>query len=278
MSETISVGSYWPGFSGIDHLIIFGDSYSDVGRSIFLSKGKIRSTQENPLGVEFPGLTFAEPNKPNWVGHLITEFKPNPSILVHCFAVGGDTVHGVVKQVQRDFLPGVGTQPDWAQWTSSNSLFVTWVGINDCAFMSGNQEEYAKECMNTVFEQQAVLYGLGARNFLFIDVPPIERSPAVPRATPKVASKYQLWNQTLRQAVEAFTSSKQDTTAIICSSYATFTRVLDNPGDFGFKEGDQKKRNGTIWVDHLHPTSKMHHEIARDVSTLLSSIEAKPKT
>lgn len=278
MSTVLSVGPHWPGFSNIQHLIIFGDSYSDVGRTVFLTEDEPRPTQKNPLGVEFPGMTFAEPGKPNWVGHLITEFKPNPSILVHCYAVGGDSVHGVVRQVQRRFLPVLGTQPDWAPWTSSDSLFVTWVGINDCAYMTGDKEQYVQLCLNSVVEQHAILYDRGARNFMFIDVPPIERSPAIPLARskqPGSGDNYKLWNTTLHQAVEAFISARPDATAIIYSSYATFTRVLDDPVKFGFGKDDQKKRDGTIWVDHLHPTSKMHREIAQDVSTLLSGIEPK---
>jgi len=32
----------------------------------------------NPLGVVFPGTVFNETGLPNWVGHLITKYRPGP--------------------------------------------------------------------------------------------------------------------------------------------------------------------------------------------------------
>jgi hypothetical protein len=73
-----------------------------------------------------------EDDAPNWVGHLISKYWPEPRykpnedqtdeykaspLLVYDFAVGGDTVQGVAAQVTQRFLPG---QLDW---TSDNSLF-----------------------------------------------------------------------------------------------------------------------------------------------------------
>ena len=39
-------------------------------------------------------------------------------------------VHDLVRQVTDDFLPNYGTQ-NLTQWTSANSLFAFWFGIND---------------------------------------------------------------------------------------------------------------------------------------------------
>lgn len=41
-----------------------------------------------------------------------------------------------------------------------------------------NKEEEVDPSLEKLFEQQAQLYDLGARNFLFIDVPTVHRSPA----------------------------------------------------------------------------------------------------
>ena len=128
-----------------------GDSLSDIGYSI----GSRRPSPENPLGVPFPGRTFAGPGRPNWVGHLITKYMPPKSVLVYDYAVGGADVWGIRRQIMREFIPEVGKKPDWAPWSSDDSLFgesktsvcpsasptfaddastaVTWVGTNDCA-------------------------------------------------------------------------------------------------------------------------------------------------
>lgn len=159
---------------------------------------------------------------PNWVGYLITEYSPDNRLLVYDYAVGGDSVIGVRKQVQVNFLPRVGEKPSWALWNAEDTLFskflpailppfffysqfhhwhvhatlpVTWVGINDCAYvlliltrscpfvtehdLRNRRLEVGAvpKTVEELFVEQEALYQAGARNFLFIDVPPIHRSP-----------------------------------------------------------------------------------------------------
>lgn len=105
----------------------------------------------NPLGVYYPGSEnyglWNEPDQPNWVGHLITKYRPGPRytppeepsipgrwddqsqdwienpLLVNDYAMGGDTVHGVVRQVETMYLPGLGKNPPKAPWTAEETLF-----------------------------------------------------------------------------------------------------------------------------------------------------------
>lgn len=51
-------------------------------------------------------------------------YAENP-ILVYDYAVGGATIDGVKVQVEMFFLgqAGVGTNPDWARWSSEETLF-----------------------------------------------------------------------------------------------------------------------------------------------------------
>jgi hypothetical protein len=97
-----------------------GASYCQVG---YNSK-KPHPTPENPLGVEWPGITYAEADKPNWVGHLLAEqHAAKPSLLVFNYSLGGETVFGVERQIESQFLPSAGQKPDWAPWTASDTLF-----------------------------------------------------------------------------------------------------------------------------------------------------------
>jgi len=82
---------------------------------------------ERPLGVEFPGETFAEPGKPNWVGHLVTKYAPRRDMLAYCYAIGGARVGGVNTQI-RDTFPlqvGLVLKSDWApsHWYPTDTLF-----------------------------------------------------------------------------------------------------------------------------------------------------------
>ncbi|KAK7691521.1 hypothetical protein QCA50_004920 [Cerrena zonata] len=94
-------------------------------------------SEEHPLGIAYPGVTYAEPDQPNWVGYLATEFSPAPGhpLVVFDYAVGGQTVEGVASQIKDQFMDHIADRPEWAQWSSSDTLFATWVGINDCAYV-----------------------------------------------------------------------------------------------------------------------------------------------
>jgi hypothetical protein len=58
---------------------------------------------------------------------------------------------------------------------------------------------------------------------------------------------------------------------MIFSSWDTFTRVLDDPVAHSCRKSDARKAGGAIWVDRLHPTSKMHGFIARDLAQFLNT-------
>lgn len=51
-------------------------------------------------------------------------FTEDP-LLVYDYAIGGNTVQGVARQVEEQFLGPdcVGTKPQWALWDSNNTLF-----------------------------------------------------------------------------------------------------------------------------------------------------------
>ena len=77
------------------------------------------------------------------------------------------------------------------------------------------------------------------------------------------------WNQTLRNKAAQFTTAHPDATAFVWSSHDLFNKILDDPAKYGLLEDDRLKMNGSIWYDHIHPTSKVHREIAKDMVELL---------
>ncbi|OCH86251.1 hypothetical protein OBBRIDRAFT_890618 [Obba rivulosa] len=260
------------GLDNIRYFVIFGDSYSSVG----YSSSAPHPTEEQPLGVEFPGtLTWTTEDEPNWVGYLVSKYLEGRPAgrrpIVFDYAVGGSTLAGVSHQINRHFLPTAGQKPDWAPWDASDTLFITWVGINDCAFAGENT---FKRTIDDLFEEQEGLYNAGARNFLFIDLPPINRSPAYRVSVDHIPS-YVHWNVHLKDTAAAFSAAHPDVTAMLYSSWDTFTRVLDNPAEHGFNPSEVRKPFGEIWLDHLHPTSAMHEWIARDLVAFFGAQESK---
>jgi len=258
----------WRGASALKNLVIFGDSYSAVGYNPTYP----HPTRESPLGIKFPGLTYNEADEPNWVGHFVTNYSPNPDLLVYDYAVGGATAQGVKGQCH-SFLNHVGKKPEWAPWTSEDTLFVTWVGINDCAFT----KDYARN-MQILLATQEALYQNGARNFLFMNVPPINRSPATLNLQTDISYTYLNWNKSLSEMISEFTATHSDATALLFSTWETFTRILDDPVAHGFPKGDARRWGGSVWVDHLHPSSKVHDFIAKDVAIFLNKWPAFVET
>jgi len=114
---------------------------------------------------------------------------------------------------------------------------------------------------------------------MFIDVPPIYRSPAVPNENnPRVTETYRNWNDNLHLSAKIFHDRRPDITVLMYSSWDLFHKVFESPGEFGFAQSELKKRGGEMWMDHLHPTSKMHEIIARDIERFLMEYSAAQQT
>lgn len=77
----------------------------------------------------------------------------------------------------------------------------------------------------------------------------------------------------MESSAEAFAATHEDATVVLFSSWNTFTRVLDDPEQYGFAGDDPVRSRGGIWVDDMHPTSAMHAVIAKEVALLIKSVD-----
>lgn len=79
---------------------------------------------------------------------------------------------------------------------------------------------------------QEQVYQGGGRNFLFFNVPPIERAPLTlvmnEDLQKKKAVQVAQWNQELFNMVHDFTKLHNDTTTFWWDAYKSYTEVLDN--------------------------------------------------
>ncbi|EMD32722.1 hypothetical protein CERSUDRAFT_99099 [Gelatoporia subvermispora B] len=274
-NEEYDAHASWLGLDNIRYFVIFGASYCDVG----YDSSQPHPTEDRPLGVRWPGKTYTEAGTPNWIGHLVSQYlsgRPAGSgPLVFDYAAGGNQVEGVRRQIETQFLPTLGRKPDWAPWTASDTLFITWVGINDCAEATMSSVPVS---VKLLLDGQEQLYEAGARNFVLIDVPPIHRLPVFANfggGGEERAAIYAAWNKHLREAVEAFSAAHPDAWAVVFSSWDTISRVLDDPVEHGFSEEDVCLAGGAIWYDYLHPTSAVHDLIAWDLAAFLAAIPSR---
>ncbi|CAE7099416.1 unnamed protein product [Rhizoctonia solani] len=252
-----ATGPNWPGFNALRYLFAFGDSYTTVG---FNSWAPVPN-DANPLGVSYPGSTTA--GGANYVGYLITQFNQS-KIWAWDYAVSGNQVAGVSNQINQDFLSsqGAGNKPSYAPWTATNSLFSTFIGINDL-----NSGAPVAATINTLFSLQETLYNTGARNFLFINVPPTNRCP-FSNNNATLASLISSWNTQLKASGEAFQAKHSDVAVFYYDSWSLYTKLLDNPTQYGFT--DITSTGGDFWIDTIHPRSKVHQYMAEDLANFLA--------
>ncbi|KAH9006896.1 hypothetical protein EDB86DRAFT_2793663 [Lactarius hatsudake] len=259
----------WRGFINIRKLIVFGDSFSYIGYS---SRSPV-PTSSSPLGVAFPGQPVNEPTLPNWLGYLVRDYgHGHANMIAYDYARRGDTVTGVSRdQVSREFLPSVGRRPGWAPWGPSDALFVTWVGANDCRILYTNDKAEITPIIASLFAAQDMLYAAGARNFLFIDVPPLYMSPIGPSMGNK-GVRFSNWNDELGRGLSAFALRHPDATVMLFSAWDTFSRILSDPARYGFNPADRYTQGGSIWFDYMHPTSRVHSILAGEIAQFLASL------
>lgn len=281
-------GGKWKGIRNIQNMFIFGDSYSSVNDDDSFMP---HPTREEPLGTPFPGDPWTE-RGPNWVGHLVRVHQPQ--LKVYDYAKGGATISGLSTQIRKKFLARHATS---VQWSASDSLFVLWIGINDLAETSNPVQP-----IQLLFQLMGELHNAGARNFLLLDCPPIHRTPnsGDPESGPN-SDRFEDWNGLLFMQARFFVARHQDytsardtpadtpepispvttpngvgvggdTSVFVFSSWSTFMSILDYPEAYGFDEDEVDEAQGPVWMDDLHPTSKVHGILAKHLNKFLTDI------
>ncbi|EKM55348.1 carbohydrate esterase family 16 protein [Phanerochaete carnosa HHB-10118-sp] len=220
-------------------------------------------------------MTWNEKSEPNWVGHLVLKRRMagNP-LLVFDYAVGGQDLEGFRQQVRINYSNSIATKPGWAPWTAEDTLFVSWIGINDCGKFYGHFDNAVASdaYQERLFQSLHEVYGTGARNFLFIDVPPMERAPGLRRANAVTrAAMYSRWNTSLHSGVQRFANSHDDASVMLLSSHELFHKVLANPENYDLDESEVNDEGGPVWFDYIHITSKMHGIVASAIEQFLSA-------
>lgn len=159
--------------------------------------------------------------------------------------------------MERFFLPNYGAGgpagdgTGRAQWTSEETLFVAFFGINDVngAVMqarnvsaqgnatNGDSTMFLNSTINrliTAYDRHIEkLYAAGARNFLFLDVPAIHRAPGSMIQGPDFAEALRVavldWNDRMEYMVVEMLRRHDDATVFLLNTFALFDQVLDEP-------------------------------------------------
>lgn len=212
--------------------------------------------RDSPLGnPPYPGTLASE--GANWPVYITTTY--NQSLIeTYNFARYGATVDNVliphlsdfVQQLQGGFLRHFNDQDD-ARRNPSNSLFATFFGVNDV--IAGLELE-GEDKVATLFDKEfktyaslvdkvrvchqsfrglyllpPKLYGIGARNFLFMNAPPVERTP---HGYPAFGIAAEAWNARLVDMANNLSKTCHDTTVFQFDTHSFFNQVIDQPRSF----------------------------------------------
>jgi len=287
-------------------MVVFGDSYSTTGFNDTLAQ----PSQANPLGnPAYPGYTAT--NGPNWVDFLTTTYNATFLETVN-LAYGGATVDSALvqpylptvlslkDQIYKEYIPEYSTHPSYFNWNKKSTLFASFFGINDIGNTYGNADPSAvlSQDIAEYASLMDVLYQSGARNFLFLNVPPVNRSPltAAQGATSQtLEAKYiATYNANITAMAANLSSTYHDATTFVFNTNQIFNQVLDNPCSHPetcpYKNTTDyctDYENGTpswytfdadcgvpvdeyFWLNSLHPTFRMMNATARAIAKQLS--------
>jgi len=146
-------------------------------------KGKLPGpSAKNPIGnPKMPGKTSS--GGMNWAMYMATEFNSTLTLLYN-FARSGSTVDAEIipPRIEKRFSfanqivhfnDTIGHRPDYASWTAENTVATIWFGINDIAlsYKLRNIEKKYDNAVWRIFDLTDMLYEMGIRQFVFIEVP-----------------------------------------------------------------------------------------------------------
>ena len=217
-----------------------GDSYTDTGFDI---NGAQPST-DNPLGnPAYPSHTMS--GGPNYIDFLTMKYNQS-LVLSYNFATSGATIsdsiiagvspdtHSLQQQVENYFRPKYSTPGgENASWSADDAVFLIFIGINEyvdeskhpshvadmlesigLSYQSDPSADNVSALLQAYFHYVDELHGSGARNFLFVNVPPFNRSPAIQARGAQDAANcsksIHTYNSQLAQQVQSWSAANAD--------------------------------------------------------------------
>ncbi len=148
------------------------------------------------------------------------------------------TVSSVAQQIENEWFPTYAAQsPPAVTWSSDDTLFAIFDGINDVGNSWWKNTTVLNAAIYSVYRGLVdELYDAGARNFAFLNVPPVDRSPlalantALDQSMEKVDIK--AWNEALIKMAQSLKADKPDVNMFTVDTNKYFTEVLNNPASF----------------------------------------------
>ncbi|KAI6108141.1 SGNH hydrolase-type esterase domain-containing protein [Pisolithus sp. B1] len=206
-----------------------------------------------------------------WADHLVKRLRNRSNeVEIYNFAFPGATVEDdLSKQLSHFFrlFPKKNSPSELPVLDAGRTTYFIFMGINDCGQTDFYDSESIVECILDVVHELYIK--AGARNFVFVNVPPIDRSPQALDAglSDEMEERVKVWNELFQAQVTEFGTSSKEAMVLLFSSHQVLTEVLDDPLEFDFSEDDPTTEGGGIWMDDLHVTTEVHDVFAERLLT-----------
>lgn len=276
-----------PALAATGHWFSFGDSYTATKFDFNGAQPSLLNPLGNPV---FPGTTPCGA-VPNWLAWATTTLN-STARLAYNFAYSGATITDALVPPSNASIATVVEQVDEFQtgytntsismtkavWNASEALFATFIGINDIGLSyatATNQTALDANLIDAYFAQMQRLYSLGARNFLFLNVPPTDRSPLIigrgADAQAKYAAAVKDFNSRLPLRILDFVLFHLGARVWSVDTNSVVSQLLDDPTSFGFKDATSFGRGDQfIWCNNYHISSAAHKFVAQAVQKALN--------
>ncbi|KAI0060553.1 hypothetical protein BV25DRAFT_1839600 [Artomyces pyxidatus] len=264
LASLIAASVAFPAPTDLNYWFSFGDSYTQTG----FNNTDTLPSPGNPLGnPPYPGYTAV--GGVNWIDQA-TVVSNHSLVLTYNFAYGGATID---SKLVTPYLPTVLSLVDQVNlylnedkvgrgekiWRSSKTLFSVWIGINDIGnsyyWTNGSRSAFNDVLMDTYFGLVEKLYDTGARNFLFVNVPPVDRSPLhgtqmLAQDTSAQALEKTViadYNEKLAKRATTLRLTHPGVKTWIFDSNTAFTTILNDPTKYGFADATSFGNATSFW-------------------------------
>lgn len=123
----------------------------------------------------------------------------------------------------------------------SETLIGIWIGINDISDTSTltnvSFPALYSEIIGTLFNSVETLYEAGYKNYLFMNLPPLDRTPGNVLKTHPLpnATMVNQWDSILADHVQNFETENEGVKAMLFDVNGFLNGVLDHPAQYGIK-------------------------------------------
>ncbi|CAG8519000.1 21392_t:CDS:2 [Dentiscutata erythropus] len=256
------------------NIVAFGDSLTDNGNQWRATDGAMP-----PVNLWSNGLIWVDLVESILDAKLIDKAfggaTTNKSLISQCF-FNNTNVPSVQEQVE-NILPNVSYFPP-------QTTFAIWTGFCDYKMIfERNLTITSEDIISSIHNSIILLTSTGARKFLLLNMPPINRAPLYTNYTNITILQHliETHNILLNQTIIDMRKERRIQAGVF-DVWGLIEYFIQNPQQYGFSNVVdsciQHNSNNTcqkpdeyLWWDAIHPTTKAHSLLAAEITAYLKS-------